>query len=99
MDEELRQKIATALGENAANDGLDSASDTSSDLRMDDDQMMQLDGKLADIFRAHSSGSKTKTSSYIYIIWLQVQSLIDLPTYIFQYLVYNEKRLISRLEF
>jgi DNA polymerase phi len=51
----LRRKIAAALGENVSEGDSDSRSDTSSELQMDDDQMMQLDEKLADIFKAHSS--------------------------------------------
>ncbi|EXJ64237.1 hypothetical protein A1O7_00573 [Cladophialophora yegresii CBS 114405] len=57
-DEELAKfdaALASALGTRSLNqDDLAAASDTSSDEDMDDDQMMELDMKLAEVFRARN---------------------------------------------
>lgn len=62
VDPELRQKIAQALGE-LADDAESDSSDGSSVTALDDDQMMQLDEKLADVFRSQSLGNKAKIAA------------------------------------
>lgn len=59
VDPEFRKKIADALGAIGIKEH-DEDSEDSSDIVMDDDQMMQLDDKLADIFRAQSTANKGK---------------------------------------
>jgi DNA polymerase phi len=61
VDPEFRQKIADALGNIGAQDASSSDSDDSSEIMMDDDQMMELDEKLAEVFRSHSLANKAKT--------------------------------------
>lgn len=64
VDPELRQKIATAIESIGLQDSSRSDSDDeSSEMNMDDDQMMQLDEKLADIFRTQSLANKAKTEA------------------------------------
>ncbi|KAG8828577.1 DNA-directed DNA polymerase [Serendipita sp. 399] len=63
VDPEFRKKVAEALGATGSPDSdSDSDSDGSSELIMDDDQMMELDAKLAEVFRSQSLSSKTKTA-------------------------------------
>jgi DNA polymerase phi len=59
VDPEFRQKVAEALGAIGLKED-DMESDDSSEVLMDDDQMMQLDDRLADIFRAQSTVNKGK---------------------------------------
>ncbi|KAG8825804.1 DNA-directed DNA polymerase [Serendipita sp. 401] len=62
VDLEFRKRVAEALGANELNDS-NSDSDASSELMMDDDQMMEIDAKLAEVFRSQSLSSKTKTAN------------------------------------
>lgn len=68
VDPEFRQKIAEALGDIGAQDASGSDSDDSSEIMMDDDQMMELDEKLAEVFRSHSLVNKAKTGKAISIM-------------------------------
>jgi DNA polymerase phi len=62
VDPEFKQKIADAIEALGLQDPSGSDSDgESSEINMDDDQMMQLDEKLADIFRSQSLANKAKT--------------------------------------
>lgn len=66
VDPELRKRISEALGPIAAEGSDESGSDEGSEILLDDDQMMELDEKLAEVFRAQSIGSKTKLgTSYL----------------------------------
>lgn len=66
VDPELRKKIAAALGTRDSDDdeGSQSSASDASGL-MDDDQMMELDEKLADIFRSHSGAAKNKSGKNV----------------------------------
>lgn len=59
VDPEFRQKVAEALGAIDFKED-DTESHHSSEVLMGDEQMMQLDDKLADIFRAQSTVNRGK---------------------------------------
>lgn len=63
VDPEFRRKIADALGGVGFNE--DGAESDSSEVVMNDDQMMRLDDKLADIFRSQSTANKGKIGQLV----------------------------------